>query len=74
MAQDFYSAFGYDGIGTIGNDSTIASSDFDGINLIAIKALEKRTREQEERIKELERRMHKLEGLINNKKVTMTSK
>jgi len=74
MAQDFYSAFGYDGIGTIGNDSTIASSDFNGINLIAIKALEKRTREQEERIKELERRMHKLEGLINNKKVTMTSK
>ncbi len=44
MAQDFYSAFGNDGIGTIGNDTTIASADFDGINFTAIHALEKNTR------------------------------
>lgn len=43
MAQDFYAYFGNDGIGIIGNDTTIASADFDGINMIAIKALEKRT-------------------------------
>ncbi len=43
MAQDFYAAFGHDGTGTIGNDTTISSSDFDGVNLIAIQALEKRT-------------------------------
>ncbi|MEJ2543007.1 MAG: tail fiber domain-containing protein, partial [Calditrichaceae bacterium] len=43
MAQDFYAAFGNDGIGTIGNDTTLASADFDGINFIAIQALEKRT-------------------------------
>jgi len=43
MAQDFYAAFGNDGIGTIGNDTTIASADFDGVNLIAIQALEQRT-------------------------------
>lgn len=43
MAQNFYAAFGNDGIGTIGNDTTIASADFDGINFIAIQALEKRT-------------------------------
>jgi len=46
MAQDFYAAFGNDGIGTIGNDTTLSSADFDGINFIAIQALEKRTREQ----------------------------
>ena len=45
MAQDFYAAFGNDGIGTIGNDTTLASADFDGINFIAIQALEKRTTE-----------------------------
>lgn len=43
MAQDFYAAFGKDQYGTIGNDTTINSADFDGVNLIAIQALEKRT-------------------------------
>ncbi|MFD2721257.1 tail fiber domain-containing protein [Hymenobacter monticola] len=44
MAQDFYAAFGHDGVGTIGNDSTINQSDFDGVNLIAIQALYRRVR------------------------------
>ncbi len=43
MAQDFYAAFGKDKYGTIGNDTTINTADFDGVNLIAIQALEKRT-------------------------------
>lgn len=43
MAQDFYAAFGKDKYGTIGNDTTINSADFDGVNMIAIQALEKRT-------------------------------
>jgi hypothetical protein len=43
MAQDFYAAFGKDKYGTIGDDTTINSADFDGVNLIAIQALEKRT-------------------------------
>ncbi len=43
MAQDFYEAFGKDAFGTIGNDTTISSGDFDGINFVAIQALEKRT-------------------------------
>jgi len=43
MAQDFFAAFGKDDYGFIGNDTTINQADFDGINLIAIAALEKRT-------------------------------
>ncbi|MBL7773715.1 MAG: tail fiber domain-containing protein [Chitinophagaceae bacterium] len=43
MAQDFFAAFGHDGIGTIGNDTTIAAADMDGVSFIAIQALEKRT-------------------------------
>lgn len=43
MAQDFYAAFGKDSYGTIGNDTTINQADFDGVNFIAIQALEKRT-------------------------------
>lgn len=65
MAQEFYSAFGNDGIGTIRNDTNIASSDFDGINFIAINALEKRTREQDRRIAELEKQNGDLVELIS---------
>ncbi len=61
MAQEFYSAFGNDGIGTIGNDTTISSSDFDGINFIAIQALEKRSKEQVSSIQNLESRIKELE-------------
>ena len=63
MAQEFFNAFGNDGIGTVGNDTTIASADFDGINLIAIQALEKRSKEQEVRIKELEKQNQELVNL-----------
>jgi len=39
MAQDFFAAFGRDGVGTIGHDKAINQADFDGVNLIAIQAL-----------------------------------
>ncbi|MFC1569779.1 tail fiber domain-containing protein [bacterium] len=54
MAQDFFNAFGHDGIGVCGNDTLLASADFDGVNFIAVQALEKRTAEDRERIAELE--------------------
>ncbi|WP_299759520.1 tail fiber domain-containing protein [uncultured Pontibacter sp.] len=53
MAQDFYAAFGTDSFGTIGNDTTISQADFDGVNLIAIQALEKRTTELQNQIEQL---------------------
>jgi uncharacterized coiled-coil protein SlyX len=43
MAQEWFAAFGHDGIGTIGNDTTLSSADVDGVLCIAVKALEKRT-------------------------------
>ncbi len=55
MAQDFFAAFGNDGIGFAENDTTIASADFDGINMIAIKALERRTQEVKHQLLKLER-------------------
>lgn len=39
MAQDFFAAFGHDGLGVIGEDKSINQADFDGVNLIAIQAL-----------------------------------
>ena len=63
MAQDFFSAFGNDGVGTIGNDTTISSADFAGVNFIAIQALEKRTRELMEKSKKVESLRHEIELL-----------
>ena len=48
MAQEFFAAFGHDGIGVSGTDTTLASADVDGINMIAIQALIKRTNALEE--------------------------
>jgi len=45
MAQDFFAAFGHDGIGQIGSETTINSGDLAGILMIAVQALEKRTAE-----------------------------
>ncbi|MFL5385318.1 MAG: hypothetical protein ACJ8GN_22595, partial [Longimicrobiaceae bacterium] len=51
MAQDWQRAFGFSRDGT-----TINMSDFDGVNLAAVKALETRTAQQAERIRTLEAR------------------
>jgi endosialidase-like protein len=45
VAQDFFGAFGHDGVGTVGTDITINSGDMDGILIVAVQALEKRTAE-----------------------------
>ncbi len=43
MAQDFYDNFGKDGLGVIGNDTTVSALDLLGVAYSGIKALEKRT-------------------------------
>ncbi len=43
VAQEFFGAFGRDAIGTIGTSTTINSGDMDGILMVAVQALEKRT-------------------------------
>jgi hypothetical protein len=47
VAQEFFAAFGYDGLGTCGDSTTINSGDMAGIMMIAIQTLEKRTAEVE---------------------------
>lgn len=43
MAQDFFAAFGKDSYGNIGNDTTVSPLDMLGVDMAAIKALEKRS-------------------------------
>jgi hypothetical protein len=53
MAQEFFAAFGHDAYGVIGNDTTINQADFDGVNLIAIQALVRRTEQLRQRNNDL---------------------
>jgi hypothetical protein len=69
MAQDFFAAFGNDGIGQIGTETTINSGDIAGILMIAVQALEKRTAELKQKqaqIAVLESRLEALEQQKNH--------
>jgi hypothetical protein len=75
MAQDFFAAFGHDGVGQIGSETTINSGDLTGILMIAVQALEKRTAElkqKEAQIAVLESRLEALE-LRNNHSIQITA-
>jgi hypothetical protein len=55
VAQEFFAAFGHDGVGTIGSPTTINSGDLEGVLMIAVQALEKQNTELRSRIEALER-------------------
>jgi hypothetical protein len=65
MAQDFFSAFGHDGVGQIGTETTINSGDMAGILMVAVQALERRTaelREKEAQLAVLESKVEELKA------------
>ena len=49
MAQDFFAAFGHDGVGRIGSETTINAGDMAGILMSAVQALEQRTAELQQK-------------------------
>jgi hypothetical protein len=61
VAQEFFAAFGHDAIGTAGTPTTINSGDMEGILMIAVQALERRTAENAE----LKARIEALEAAVN---------
>jgi hypothetical protein len=64
-AQDFFDAFGHDGVGTIGTPTTITSSDIEGILMIAVQALERRNEDLNEQIDALTSRLEALERMVS---------
>ncbi len=66
MAQDFFAAFGHDGLGAIGTDTTITSTDIDGILMIAAQALEKRTEALRAENADLKARLEALERTMGS--------
>jgi len=73
MAQDFFAAFGNDGVGTIGTPTTINSSDMAGVLMIAVQALEKQNREMKTENAGLKARLERLERLIQDRPYLTTA-
>ena len=73
MAQDFYAAFGKDSYGTVGNDTTISQADMEGVSFVAIQALEKRTRDQQQQIEALLNEVRELKE-ANSQRVDATER
>ena len=67
MAQEWFAAFGRDDIGTIGNDTTLASADVDGVLCIAVQALEKRTAAQMDELTSVNEEVKVLQGQLQEK-------
>jgi uncharacterized small protein (DUF1192 family) len=61
-AQEFFAAFGHDDLGTIGTETTITSTDIDGIMLLAIQALEQRTVELQEELRRAQEELAQLQA------------
>jgi hypothetical protein len=53
VAQEFFAAFGNDGIGAVGSPTTINSGDMAGILMIAVQTLAKRSEEQARELQRL---------------------
>lgn len=67
MAQEIFHYFGKDEYGIIGNDTSLATADMDGIMMICLQALEKRTSElknAEEKIALLERSLSQQNSIV----------
>ena len=69
MAQDFFAAFGHDGVGQIGSETTINAGDMAGILMSAVQALEKRTAE----LKQKEAQMAVLAAQVEALQAKLTS-
>ena len=67
MAQEFFAAFGNDGVGTIGTPTTINSGDMAGILMIAVQALDRQNREVKAENADLKARLERLEGLVKDR-------
>lgn len=72
MAQDFYEAFGHDGVGTCGDSVSINSGDMAGITLIAVQTLEREKEQLKAKVEtiqtenaELKARLANVEAALN---------
>jgi hypothetical protein len=64
MAQEIFSAYGKDEHGTIGCDTLLASADMDGIIMIMLQGLEKRSLNEQQQNKKLQDELKKTKSIV----------
>jgi hypothetical protein len=64
MAQEIFAAYGHDQRGIIGCDTLLATADMDGIMMILLQGLEKRTRDQETALNDLRKENAELKSQV----------
>jgi hypothetical protein len=62
MAQDFFAAFGNDGVGEIGTETTLNSGDVVGILMIAVQALGNENADLKARVENLEEMLKEIQS------------
>ncbi len=67
VAQEFYAAFGNDGVGTSGTPTTINSGDEAGVLMVAVQALEKRNQELEATVVELQSQVRRISDELSTR-------
>ena len=71
VAQDFFAAFGDDGVGTIGSPTTITSTDINGVLMLAVQALGQENDAFKAENAELKARLEALERLVKGMSPTV---
>ena len=70
MAQDFYAAFGHDGLGQVGCDTLIYNHDFAGVTFAGVQALIRENESLKSRLAQQEARLKAIEvALIPRRRV-----
>jgi hypothetical protein len=64
VAQEFFAAFGHDGVGAVGTPTTLNSGDVEGILMIAVQALRRENDAFQAENAELKARIEALEQLV----------
>ena len=64
MAQDFYAAFGHDGLGQVGCDTLIYSHDFAGVTFAGVQALIKENEQLKRELAKTNARFDAIEALL----------
>lgn len=68
MAQDFYARFGYDGLGTIGCDTLLASHDFTAVALAGVQGLIIENEQLKAKLAQVEGRLQAIENLLTGRR------
>ena len=74
MAQDFYAAFGHDGLGQVGCDTLIYSHDFAGVTFAGVQALIKENEQLKAKLSQTEANLNQTKADLEQAKTSTNAR